>query len=191
VPRSYCEEYECGCIFSKKAIHLRDCFRMLWEQHVYWTRMVIISIAAASPDLEATTNRLLRNAPDFARLFNHFYGSRVASKFNQLLTDHLVIAADLVNAAKAGNSQAAAAAEKRWYTNADEIVHFLNCINPYWTRKHMREMWYEHLALTKAEAVARLNNDFEEDIAIFDKIEKEALMMADSFSNGIIRQFCL
>jgi hypothetical protein len=55
----------------------------------------------------------------------------------------------------------------------------------------MREMWYEHLALTKAEAVARLNNDFEEDIAIFDKIEKEALMMADSFSNGIIRQFCL
>ncbi|SFL38308.1 hypothetical protein [Pelosinus propionicus] len=182
---------KCGCMFSEDGILLRDCFRLLWEQHVYWTRMTIISIAASLPDLEPTTNRLLRNAPDFARVFNHFYGNRVAFKFEQLLTDHLVIAAELVNAAKAGNSTAAADAERRWYVNADEIVHFLNCINPYWTKKHMREMWYDHLALTKAEAVARLNNEFKKDIAIFDNIEKEALMMADDFSNGIIRKFCL
>jgi hypothetical protein len=153
--------------------------------------MVIISIAADSPDLEPTTNRLLRNAPDFARLFNHFYGASIASKFEQLLTDHLVIAAELVKAAKAGNSNAAADAERRWYINADEIVHFLNCINPYWPTEHTREMWYEHLALTKAEAVARLNKDYQKDILIFNQVEKEALMMADYFSNGIIRQFCL
>lgn len=189
--RSYCEEHEYACMFSKKVLHVRDCFRLLWEQHVYWTRMVIISIAAASPDLEPTTNRLLRNPTDFARLFKHFYGVRIAAKFESLLTDHLVIAAELVNAAKAGDNNAAADAEKRWYANADEIVHFLNCINPYWPIECMRAMWYEHLSLTKAEAVARLNNDYKKDIATFDRIEKEALMMADHFSNGIIRQFCL
>lgn len=191
MPRSYCEEHECGCMFSKEVMHVRDCFRLLWEQHVYWTRMVIISIAADSPDLEPTTNRLLRNAPDFARLFNHFYGVRIASEFESLLTDHLVIAAELVKAAKAGNSNATADAEKRWYTNADEIVHFLNCINPNWPVEHMRAMWYEHLSLTKSEAVARLNNDYKKDIEIFNQVEKEALMMADDFSNGIIRQFAL
>jgi hypothetical protein len=55
----------------------------------------------------------------------------------------------------------------------------------------MKKMWYEHLELTKDEAVARLDQDYTKDIQIFDQIEKEALMMADQFSNGIIRQFCL
>jgi CRISPR/Cas system-associated protein Cas10 (large subunit of type III CRISPR-Cas system) len=55
----------------------------------------------------------------------------------------------------------------------------------------MRAMWYEHLKLTKEEAVARLNKDYAKDITIFNQIEKEALLMADKFSNGIISQFCL
>jgi len=89
--------------FSARVVQLRDCFRLLWEQHVYWTRMTIISIAMDLPDLEPTTNRLLRNPPDFARLFSRFYGTRIASDFNRLLTDHLVILTELVKAAKRVN----------------------------------------------------------------------------------------
>lgn len=180
-----------GCMFSKEEVHLRDCFRLLWEQHVYWTRMVILGIAFDSPDLEQTTNRLLRNAPDFARVFCRFYGKKIASNFGHLIVDHLVIAAELVKAAKAGNSKAASDAEQRWYANADEIVCFLNHINPRWSVKHMRAMWYEHLALTKEEAVAILTKDYKKSIETFNQIEKEALMMADDFSNGIICQFHL
>lgn len=179
------------CCLSEAAICLRDRFRMLWEQHVYWTRMVILGIAYDSPDLEQTTNRLLRNPRDFARVFCHFYGNEIASEFERMLKDHLVIAAELVKAAKAGNSRAAADAEKRWYANADEIVCFLNHINPCWSVKHMRAMWYEHLALTKEEAVATLTKNYAKSIETFNKIEKQALMMADDFSNCIIRQFCL
>jgi hypothetical protein len=153
--------------------------------------MTIISIAMDLPDVEPTTNRLLRNAPDFARLFNRFYGARVAAEFTRLLTDHLVIAAELVKAAKAGNNKATADAEKRWYANADEIVSFLHCINSLWHLEPMRAMWYEHLCLTKAEAVARLSKDYAKDIEIFNHIEKQALMMADEFSRGITCQFNL
>ena len=53
----------------------------------------------------------------------------------------------------------------------------------------MRDMWYEHLTLTKREAVAILNSDYAASIVTFERIEKEALMMADEFSNGIIAQF--
>jgi hypothetical protein len=102
------------------------------------------------------------------------------------MRDHLVIAAKLVKAAKAGDTQAAADAEKRWYENANEIVHFLGEINPYWQVKQMRAMWYEHLALTKQEAVEVLNKRYSASISTFDRIEKEALMMADSLSNGIM-----
>lgn len=193
MPKPYYEYNECSnddeYCFSEAALYLRDCFRLLWEQHVYWTRMTIISIALDLPDLAFTTKRLLRNAPDFAKIFRYFYGDKIASEFNRLLTDHLVIAAELVKAAKAGDSKAVEAAEKKWYSNADEIVCFLNDINPNWSVEHMRAMWYKHLALTKEEAVARLSKNYAKDIALFNQIEKEALLMADSFFMGISCQF--
>ena len=175
--------------FTKEMICLRDYMRLLWSQHVYWTRMTIISIANNLPDEEPTTKRLLRNAKDFEMLFNHFYGCRAGHEFGSLITDHLVIAAELVKAAKAGQNKAAANAEKRWYANADDIVSFLAHINCYWPEECMKKMWYTHLLLTKSEAVAILTKDYVKGIAIFEQIEEEALMMADDFSNGIIKQF--
>lgn len=176
---------------SGTAVRLREHFRLVWEQHVYWTRMVIISIAAGSPDLEATTARLLRNATDMARLFGRFYGRDAAAELARLLRDHLTIAAELVTAAKAGDSAAAANAERRWYANGEDIVRFLNHVNPLWRMAAMRKMWFEHLELTKAEAVARLGGEYARDIEIFDRIEKQALRMADEFAAGISNQFGL
>jgi hypothetical protein len=153
--------------------------------------MVILGIAFDSPDLEQTTNRLLRNVPDFARTLRCFYCKETVREFSRLLKDHLVIAAELVKAAKAGDTQAAADAEKRWYENADEIAGFFSHINPYWSVRHMRAMWHKHLDLTKEEAVATIGRKFNTSIGIFDQIEYQAMMMADDFSNGIICQFGL
>lgn len=149
-----------ACCYSREEVSLWACFRLLWQQHVYWTRMVIMGIVFDLPDLEQTSERLLRNPSDFARVFCRFYGREVAKKLECLLRDHLLIAAELVKAAKAGNSKMAADAEKRWYANADEIACFLNHINRCWSIKKMRAMWHDHLALTKEEAVAMLGEDY-------------------------------
>ncbi len=178
-----------GCFAGGAALKLRERFRLLWEQHVYWTRLAIIAIAAGAPDLEATTRRLLRNAPDQGRLFGRFYGPEAGATIARLIRDHLVIAGELVNAAKADDEKAAADAERRWYANGAEIVGFLVHLNPWWPGAELQAMWNEHLRLTKAEAVARLKGDFPCDIEVFDRIEREALMMADTFSFGISRQF--
>lgn len=168
---------------------LRNYLRILWEQHVYWTRLTIIGIVFSLPDTELTTNRLLRNPKDFEQALAHLYGSTVASQFEKLFTDHLVIAAQLVQAARSGNSAAAADAEKRWYTNADDIAAFLGHINPYWSAKDWQSMMHEHLALTKTEAVELLTKKYAESISTFDRIEQQALTMADVMAYGIARQF--
>jgi hypothetical protein len=145
------------------------------------------SSQSAGQDL--VTKRLLRNAADMAAAFKSFYGDEIASKFGRLMREHLEIAAQLVKAAKAGDSNAAADAEKRWFANADEIATFLNGINPNWPKEVLRTMLHEHLVLTKSEAVLRLAKDYASDIAAYDRIEKQALSMADALADGIIIQF--
>ena len=170
-------------------LELNNIIRQLWEEHITWTRLAILSIASSSPDTKFVSNRLLKNATDFGDLFNNFYSHEIAQEFSMLMRDHLSIAADLVIAAKKQDNSAVMDIEKKWYKNADDIANFLNKINPNWDKKEIQEMMHKHLTLTKAEAVAILTSKYEEGIAIFDEIERQALMMADDYINGMAKQF--
>ena len=163
----------------------------LWEEHVAWMRLTIISLVDIKDATEsiATENRLLRNTKDMAEVCRMFYGEEAATKFDELMTEHLTTAAELVQAAVAEDNTKADVAEKRWYKNADEIAATLNMLNPNWEEKEMKNMLYDHLRLTKAETMARITKDYTTDISTYDEIEKQARMMADGFSHGIIMQF--
>lgn len=180
--------YNSSCI-SEQEVRLSNAMRLVWEQHVYWTRMTINSIAFNLPDIDAVTARLLRNATDMGNLLKPFYGNRIAAKFSNLIREHLLIAAELVKAAKAGNQKAVADAERRWYANGEEIAKFLSRINPFISRDEFQEMFFEHLALFTKDALFILQNNFQSSIAVFDKIEAQALQMADTITNAIVKQF--
>jgi hypothetical protein len=107
-----------------------------------------------------------------------------------LLTDHILIAADLITAAKAGDNAAFEAAHAAWYANADDIAAFLASANPHhWPEAEMAAMMREHLDLTLQEASARLAGDWDADIAAYDEIHLQILQMADMLSDGIVSQF--
>jgi len=177
-----------SCI-TMSEVNLTLQMRELWAEHVIWTRMFIMSVADNTTDKAAVTERLLKNYEDMADAMRPYYGDENATEFGDLIEDHLLIAASLVEAAKAGNSTAAADAENKWYENADEIAAFESSINPNWDKTALTTMWHDHLKLTKDEAVARLTKDYTADIAAFDQIEALANMMADSMTAGICKQF--
>lgn len=175
--------------FTKAEVELMNQLRLLWEQHVAWTRMTIISIAEELADLDFVIQRLLQNPIDFQQALTPFYGPLLASEFARLLTRHLQIAAELVMKAKAGAVSEVADLERSWYENAAQIALFLSEINPFWSQETWQQMLFEHLALTKEEAVAILTADFEKGIMLYDEIEAQALEMADLMTTGIIAQF--
>jgi hypothetical protein len=105
------------------------------------------------------------------------------------LKDHILIAVDLLNAAKAGNASAVEEVEKKWYDNGDDIATFLSEANPNWTKEDLVSMINEHLSLTKTEAVARLTGDYATDIKTFDALYVHAVTMADTFTDRIVIQF--
>lgn len=157
---------------------------------MYWTRFFIISTAADLGDLEPVTNRLLQNPKDFAQLLAPVYGMKIAGRFQALFTQHLLIAADLVNAAKNGEAEKADAARKKWYENAEEIAGFLSSINQCWQKAKWKEMLYSHLEMTEKEATLRLQGNYTADIKVFDRIENEALNMANYMFCGLIKWCC-
>lgn len=175
-------------IYTQPQIRLMNQLRKLWEQHVYWTRFFIISTAADLGDLEPVTNRLLQNPKDFAAVLLPFYGAKSTAEFQELFTQHLLIAADLVNDAKRQDVVKADDARKRWYQNADDIASFFSSINPFWNEQTWRSMLYSHLEMTEKEAVLRLGGNYLADIKIFHEIEEEALKMADYMFCGILKQ---
>lgn len=62
-----------SCI-SEQEVRLKSAMRLVWEQHVYWKRMTIISIAFTLPDVDFVTARLLRNPTDMGNLLRPSYG---------------------------------------------------------------------------------------------------------------------
>jgi hypothetical protein len=177
-------------VISRSQLRFRNDMRKLWEDHITWTRLAIISLIADTPDTQATVGRLLRNQVDIGDAIKPFYGDAAGTRLTELLRQHILIAADLVNAAKAGDQAGAADAQARWLANADEIAAFLNRANPrFWKLDEMQSMMRDHLRLTADEAVARLQQNWDADIAAYDAIHVQALGMAEMLSTGIIRQF--
>ena len=70
-------------------------------------------------------------------------------------------------------------ARRRWYANADAISAFLAGINACWNEEKWREFF------DGKEATLRLQGDYAADIRMFDRIETEALRMADYMFCGL------
>ena len=175
---------------SRSEFALRTGMRKLWEDHITRTRLAIISLTTGSPDTQATVARLLQNQTDIGNAIKPYYGKAAGDQLTALLRQHILIAADLIGAAKAGDQAKVADAQARWVRNADEIAAFLNKANPRaWKLGPMKTMLHEHLTLTTNEAVARLQGNWSADVAAYDQIHRQALQMADMLSSGIVKQF--
>lgn len=168
----------------------RDAMRKLWEDHVTWTRLYIVSAVADLPDVGPTAGRLLQNQADIGDAVKPFYGRAAGDALTALLRPHILIAAELIEAAKADDAKRIEVASASWYANSDEIADFLAAANPdNWPREAMRAEMRHHLDLTLQEALARLRGDWAADIAAYDTVHEHILGMADVLSTGIIRQF--
>jgi hypothetical protein len=175
---------------TAKAVALRTDMRKLWEDHITWTRLAIISLESGTPDTNATVARLLRNQVDIGNAIKPYYGKAAGNELTKELRAHILIAADVIAAAKAGDSAKLAAAQARWVENADQIATVLHSVNPrYWKLGAMKAEMHRHLDLTTQEAVARLQGNWTADVAAYDKVHQHILHMSDMLSQGITKQF--
>lgn len=179
---------ERGAVHASEA-GLREGMRRLWEDHVSYTAFFYTAAIHGGDDAGKLAARLLRNQDDIGNAVKPFYGAPAGDKLSGLLRDHILVAADLVTAAKASDAAAQAQATRRWYANADEIAAFLSAANPHWPRKALEEALHGHLAMTTEAVVAKLRGDTAAAIAAYDKGRTHMLMVSDALADGIVKQF--
>jgi len=183
-------DHAAAATISPKELALRQDMRKLWEDHVTWTRLAVISLTTDAPDTKATVGRLLENQTDIGNAIKPFYGAAAGKQLTALLREHILIAADLIAVARKGDQAGVASEQARWTANADEIATFLSKANPRsWPPGAMRSMMRSHLRLTTNEVVARLQRNWAADVRAYDRIHVQILHMADMLSDGLVEQF--
>ncbi|MEO9320829.1 MAG: cupredoxin domain-containing protein [Nitrososphaera sp.] len=170
------------------ASQFKMAMRDLWMDHIVYTRLVIVSFANNLPDYNATADRLLQNQVDLGNAIKPYYGDSAGSQLTALLKQHVLTAVDVLKAVKSNDTQALATANKTWYDNADQIATFFSNATDL-PKQSVLSMMDNYLTLTTQEAVARLHGNYTADIAAFDAVHKQVLMMSDSLANAIIKQF--
>ena len=181
-----CDAVKCPLV---KKYELQTALRKLWADHVIWTRQYIVSTIAKLDDSKAALDRLLKNQEDLGNAIVPFYGADAGKKLAELLTEHIVIAGDVVAAAQANDQEKLKKSDAAWHKNADDIATFLSGANPHWPKAALLEMLNMHLMLLIQELNLRLKKDWVADVANFDKVFEQALAMGDDLANGICKQF--
>lgn len=178
-----------GVVAATRTTELRAAMRKLWEDHITYTRNYIISALADLPDADAVATRLLANQDEIGDAIQPFYGEAAGDTLATLLREHILIATEVIAAAKSGDATQYAAAQNEWSANGQAIAVFLSTANPNWSQSDLEAILQTHLDLTTGEVVARLNSDWEGDIRAYDAGHVHMLMFADMLTEGIAKQF--
>lgn len=182
---------ECEC--TAAGLRLNNRMRELWDDHVFFTREVIMAASLGEPNhpiVQPSIDRLLQNQDQIGAAVALFYGKEAGDELTRLLREHINQAVQIVVAAKTGQTETQKAVTEAWYRNAKEISRLLSQANPkYWPYDAVLTMMNQHLDFTTKEAVDMLTGNYAQAQEDFTAVRNEIMMMADALTDGILMQF--
>jgi hypothetical protein len=174
---------------SREAWALQRTMRRLWADQAVWTRNFLVAALSDAPDTQAASERLLRHQEDVGNAFAPFYGEAAGGELSVSLTQHTLIAADLIELVRLEDfGERFEELDRKWDLNAAHIARLLGDLNPQWNMD-VHHLLSQNLALTRQWVDARTFCDWDKDIAIFDHVMTDVVTLADALSVGIVKKF--
>ena len=167
-------------------LRLNEDMRLAWLNHVYWARMYLMSAVADNADQQAVEERLLETADEITDVFARYLPIATTRQLRNLLTEHIEIGGQIIQALKAKNMTDSDALVQEWYRNANQMATLFANHNPYFESRETRNMLLNHLDLTREEIEHQVNGEYEQSIDVFRDVEQQALAMADYFARGLL-----
>lgn len=174
---------------SESTSEFQMSMRRLWEDHITWTRLYIISDVNNLSDKSEVAARLMKNQEDIGNAIKPYYGGAAGDQLTSLLKEHIQGAVAVLDAAEANDTAALNKAVEDWYANGDDIAAFLASANPNWPEADLKDMMKKHLDTTLAEAQDILGNKSAASVSDYDMVKDHIYEMSDALSEGIVKQF--
>ena len=128
----------------------------------------------------------LETADEITDVFARYLPIATTRQLRNLLTEHIEIAGQIIQALKAKNMSDYDALVKEWYRNANQMAALFANYNPYFESRETRNMLLNHLDLTREEIEHQVNGEYEQSIDVFRDVEQQALALADYFARGLL-----
>ena len=178
-----------NCI-TQSEVQFENSFRKLWIDHVLWTSNYITSATTpGTENQEEILARLMKNQEEIGNAIKPYYGEEAGNQLTTLLKEHITLAGEIVAAANTGNQAKLDELNKKWYANADEMAAFLSKANPNLKLADVKSLLYMHLKSITDDLATSLAKDWNANIAAIDEGVTHIIMMSDTITNAIIKQF--
>lgn len=174
---------------QKDEIDLSNDMRLAWNQHAFWAMMYQTGLFNALANTEAVQMRLLKTPDDIAEVFESFYSGAMVSQLRQLLMEHTRLAGEIMMAMRDNDGQRTDQLERQWYQNAENIARLLSNANTQYSYDELLRMLTVHLDLLKRQMLSALNEEYDNEISLFDENENHLMELADYLTNGLVEQF--
>jgi hypothetical protein len=164
--------------------------RDLWVEHAFWIRSYVLATDAGDEaQRKVAEDEVVNNAKALAATIAPFYGQAAADSLLKLLAGHWTAVRDYntatVKHSKAGQDRAV----KAITANAHEIARFLGGANPYLPEDAVFGLLSAHGAHHVAQINQIAANDFRSEARTWEAMRKHMLVIADSISDALARQF--
>ncbi|MBE6033320.1 MAG: hypothetical protein E7222_01320 [Clostridiales bacterium] len=160
--------------------------RTVWRDLATWIRAYLASKHGGLGDKEAIREKLDELMLRSTNIFSLVFGEEFANEYIDLSTNFLNLLDALVDAQISGDVDAINEYTRQIYENSDRIAAFLARVNPYWQENRWRDLLYQFNDRTIEQSNTFLNQQFRENINLFDRILNLTSTIGDYYSQGIL-----
>lgn len=173
------------CITYDQMMILID-FQKLWFKIAVWVRIYIRAAIYNTPNKEAVTDYLLEIPNEAYSIFTRYYSSKEADTIKELLTAFIEAIMETIEAMRYGNEVLINSKISKLYQSANKMSSYLASINEYWDEEEWQNLFYKYISIKIDEVNAVINDDYEEEIRLYNMVEDVNYSMAEYMAEGII-----
>lgn len=167
---------------------IRNIIKEIWIERVFWIREFTRAKADKSKDVNNIREKLYKNSKEFSNVLRNIYSNDAGDSLEQILNEYIDIINDYIDSLQSGNTEAIKEIEQRFDKNSELFSTVLNLLNPYYDKRMIAELRFEFVRFTKEMILKHKNEQYEEEINMFELMKSNILTMVDILSEGAILQ---
>jgi hypothetical protein len=174
---------------SEAAQGLISEMRTLFEERLYWKRLMMIGLIQRKRNIDEMYEKLLENTWAFKNLFAQYYTQEAARDIALKIAESARLGSSYLYTRKYDRSMEAEILLAQWHATANEIAKAFSQVNPYYDIESLRILLHTYVELNVNEKEARLGGRYPYKMPNFDIVLQHTMIIADYLSKGIIEQF--